>query len=330
MKKEPLVVGLIMNYNGASIPYKNKSILETCLRSLKNSTYRNLKLVVADDNSKDNSRKIVKEIGGIDFIVREKIGPGNYTKNANNGIRYAIKKYNPDYIALFNDDIINKDRDWFRKMVEVGESDEKIGIIGCKYLYGNGRLQHAGITSVGAITRLRGWDLADASKYTIIDEVAAVGGAACLVKREVIDKIGLLDENFYLGSDDTDYCLRAGRAGFRIMYNGKASLIHLAFQTTTSVAEKNKKEKDYLFPILQINYVYSAFKNLNAIQKVEVIFVALAAAFVGIGDGQVKLTSLKLRDDVLWRFKVSVKAIFIAYALYRGKIDGTEAYRQFR
>ena len=119
---------IISNYNGLSYKYKGKSIIFLVLNSLiKNTSYKNYKVIVADDYSTDNSIAYIKSKFPSVRIVKNSEN-GGFSKNNNNAIKYAIKKYDPDYFLLLNNDIIITQKDWLSEMVEAAESDRKIDI----------------------------------------------------------------------------------------------------------------------------------------------------------------------------------------------------------
>lgn len=323
-KKNPTVAIIIANYNGATVLYKGKSILWHCLNSVAKTNYKNYRVFFGDDSSTDNSIAYVKKEFPKTEIVINKPN-GGYTRCANNTMRYALKKCNPDYIVLLNNDIIISDRNWLNKLMEVAESKEEIGIVGCKFLYPDGRLQHAGVEDTYVMVRCRGWNTNDADKYNDIEEVPAVGMVVCIVKRAVVDKIGLLDENFYQGSDDLDFCVRAKKVGFTVMYNGKLSIIHLEGYTAKALSSTTKN-KDFWFPILQINFIYSSFKRLGIRGRLYAIGLALLSSFIGIANRKVAVSSIQFKSRPLWRFKETVKAVWTGYRLYKGAITRDDAY----
>ena len=322
-KRGPKVAIIVTNYNGASISYRSKPILWHTFASIKNTNYDNLVAIFTDDSSSDNSVAYVKSHFPFAKVTVNKPN-GGYTKNVNNGIRYAIKNYNPEYILTLNNDVIIKDRDWLRKMVSAAESNDYYGIIGPKLLYPDGRLQQAGMFMSGPLIRNTGWNTHNASKYNKTEETVSVGGVAQLIKRKVIEKIGLLDENFYQGDDDVDYCLSAAKAGFKIIYVGAAKVIHLEGFTSKKVS--SSKGENYWFPIFQINNMYTAFKQYNTIQLCEAIFITMLTAVVGVGSRKLSLTSIRFKDKIPWRLYVSAKAIITAHRLYKGTISREEAY----
>ena len=325
-KKEPSVVLIPTNYNGASITFKTKTVLWHCFDSLKRTHWHNMHIILGDDSSTDNSIVYMqRNFPKIPIIVNKP--NGGYTKNANNAARYALKKYNPDYIVLMNNDIIIKDPDWLAKMINVAESDDKIGIVGCKFLYPDGRLQHAGIKNIGPIIRSRGWNTNLCNKYNNIEEMPAVGGVVFVLKRDMINKIGLLDENYYMGSDDVDYCIAARKAGFKVIYDGEVSVIHLEGLTSKNVAKIETKDLEHWFPIFQLNNIYFAFKNFSTTQKLAAIGVAFLSCVLSIGNREMKISNIKFKDKELWRLLVTLRAIIIGYKLSKHIIGREEAYR---
>ncbi len=321
--KQPSVAIVVTNYNGFSIKYKSKSIIWHTLNSLEKTEYKNMHVIFADDSSTDESIKYVKNNFPWAKIVINKPN-GGYTKNANKGIRYAIKELNPDFVMTMNNDVIIKDKRWLEKLVSSAESYPNCGVVGPKLLYPNGRLQQAGIIGIGPMIRNRGWNEEDASLYAETEEVSAVGGVALLIKTPVFKKIGFLDENFFMGSDDVEFCVRASKSGFKILYVGTAEIIHLEGFTSKKVS--NTKGKDYWFPIFITNNIYFAFKHLPRTQILEAIFLAILSSFVGIGNRSVSFSNIKFKDRIPWRFSVSIRAIYNGYLLCKGKISRKEAY----
>jgi GT2 family glycosyltransferase len=323
-KKEPLVAVIITNYNGASVLYKSKSILWHCFSSVAKTNYKNYKVFFGDDSSTDNSVEYVKKsFPKTDIIINKP--NGGYTRCSNTTIKHSLKEYDPDYIVTLNNDIIISDRNWLRKLVDVAESKKEIGIVGCKFLYPDGRLQHAGVEDTYVMLRCRGWNTHDADKYNEIEEVPAVGMVVCIVKRAVIDKIGLLDENFYQGSDDLDFCVRARKKGFKVMYDGQLSIIHLEGYTAKALTSTSSN-KDFWYTILQINFVYSSFKRLGTKGRIHALAITLVSAFIGIGNRQMTISNIQFKTRPVWRLKETMKAIWIGYRLYKGAINRDQAY----
>jgi GT2 family glycosyltransferase len=245
--KVPRVCIIILNWNG-------KELLKTCLTSLfKLTDYPNYKVIVVDNGSTDGSIEYVKKnFPKADVLALDK----NYgfSKGNNEGIKYAIKKYNPEYIILLNNDIKICQKDWLLRIVKVAEDNEKIGIVGCRLVspgkknveYFHGFLKPTGMKPC---------------KDEIMQEVDWVLGALFLIKRRVVDKIGLLDEGFSpIFYEEIDYCARARAAGYKIIYNPLVTAIHLDGGTLRKVEARgylyfvNQKNK---FRFILLNYPIS-------------------------------------------------------------------------
>jgi len=216
--------------------YNQGKLLEVCLTSLKNKTnYKNYKVYLIDDSGTGKiGENIKKKFKWINIIANKKnIG---FSKSNNVGIKKAIKEYNPDYILLLNDDCEIIEKDWIKKIIEVGEEDKKIGILGCRIIYPDGSLQNIG-------GKMEKWKIGGVEKFNEdkIIEVDHVMGACLMIKKEVIDKIGLLDEIYspYL-LEDTDYCLRAKKKGWKIVSVPYVRLIHKKGKSIDSLEDKRR------------------------------------------------------------------------------------------
>ncbi|MCZ3364924.1 MULTISPECIES: glycosyltransferase family 2 protein [Methanobacterium] len=152
-----------------------------------------------------------------------------FAEGNNVGIRYALKNLNTDYILLLNNDTV-VDKDFLDKLVSTGEKKEDNGIIGPKIYY------YSEPTRIWCIGGKIDWKFArglhvgtnevDAGQYNRTEEFDYISGSAFLVKREVIDKIGLMDKKFFLYFEETDLALRASKNGYKSVYAPEAKIWH--------------------------------------------------------------------------------------------------------
>ena len=300
--KQPKVAIIICTYN-------QDILLKKCLSSLKNKTYyKNYKVFLVDDSGRrEIAEKIKKKFKWVDITInKENLG----FAGANNvGIKKSIKKYNPSYILLLNDDTEIVQKNWLKKMIEVGESDNKIGILGCKIIYPNKSLQNIG-------GYLKGWEITKVSNFKkgeIID-VDHVMGAFMLIKKEVIKKIGFLDEKFspYL-LEDTDYCLRAKEKGFKIKSVSYVGIVHKKGKTIDSLEDKKR-----LLIRFKNDIIFSKrhLKGWNKFFRI-FIYLPLVAIFEKQEDeDELKFKNLKLKKDFLKNLSLYFKSFFKKYAYY--------------
>jgi len=299
MKMLPKVAIIISTYN-------QEVLLETCLDSLKKkTTYKNYKVYVIDDSGKGSvGQRIKNKFGSVDITIN-KINLG-FSKANNVGIKKAMRKCNPDYILLLNDDTEVTQKNWLKKMVEVGESNKKSGILGCKIIYPDGSLQNIG-------GYVRKWEIVKELNQNIKDviEVDQVMGGFLLIKKEVIKKIGLLDEIYtpYL-LEDTDYCLRAKENNFKILSVGSVEIIHKKGKSIDSLKGKKKIfirfKNDIIFSFRHLKFVYALFR----------VFVYLP--LVGIlkkdkDESELKLKNFRLRRDFL--INIGIYFVSLIYVL---------------
>ena len=114
----PFVAIIIPNYNSASIKYNEESVLYSCIDSLIKTDYINYKIIIADNASTDNSAEVARKFGNVDFAVKKtKKEFGGIPRTNNFRIKYAMKKYNPDYILVYNTDMLINSIDWLKKLV---------------------------------------------------------------------------------------------------------------------------------------------------------------------------------------------------------------------
>jgi len=316
MNSEPLVVIIISNYNGASTLYKGKSILFRCLKSLELTSYKNYKVIITDAHSIDKSREVASKFKGVEFIdVSHKAA---FSENNNFAIRYAKKKYNPDYYLLLNNDIIITDRYWLKKLVNSAKR-YKAGMVGCQLLYPNGNIQHAGMLIGYYGGRNRGRGEKYIGQYNKIEEVPGVTFALALISKQVIEKVGLLDENFHMGFEDVDYCISARQNGFKIIYNGKIKAIHLeGFSSTNSISQAVRFESFYEG---QKNFIYLMYKHKEIFglkNKIAGLFIYFLGAIITIEgpDRKRSIVNIRLKSHFWRRLTLSFKAILDIRSLF--------------
>ncbi|WP_244594618.1 glycosyltransferase family 2 protein [Methylosinus sporium] len=193
--------------------------------------YPNMEIIVVDNGTKDKNvldlyerTRAAHSFFSVD-IVEEKF---NFARQVNRGLRAA----RGDCLLLLNNDIQVIDAGWLKEMVSC-LAYPSTGIVGARLLYPNGTVQHAGVVmGLGSVAGhwfcgMPGDFPGPMGRLGLRQSMAAVTGACMLVTRACRDAIGELDEeNFAIAYNDTDYCMRAGRAGFRVIWSPFATLYH--------------------------------------------------------------------------------------------------------
>jgi len=152
-----------------------------------------------------------------------------FAEGNNIGIRYAINNLNSDYILLLNNDTV-VDKNFLVEMLKVAENDDKIGVAGPKIYYYDepNKIWFAG----GKISWkfCRGLNIGnneiDTWQYEKVTEVEYVSGCAFLIKKEVVEKIGLFEKIFFLYFEEIDWTLRASKFDYKSVYVPKGRIWH--------------------------------------------------------------------------------------------------------
>lgn len=222
----PRVAAVIVNYNG-------KEVTLQAVESLRQMTYPNFDLVVLDNASTDGSSEALTQAYPDLKQLRVEVNKGSSSGYAA-GFRWAFDN-GYDYVLLLNNDI-EVQPDMLDRLVEVAESDPRIGVVGPKcYFHGDRqRLWSAGgiLRFRESITRERGYGEIDRGQYDRDAEVDYINGCAILIKRSAGEAAGVWDPIFFICVDDADFCTRVKQKGFRCVYVHRAVLYHMVSYTT--------------------------------------------------------------------------------------------------
>jgi GT2 family glycosyltransferase len=143
-----------------------------------------------------------------------------------------------DLLLLLNDDVQIIDDDFLETMIGLIQ-DVGVGVVGCRLLYADGTLQHAGhVYNGGAYHAFlgHGTDQPGPNGLLLVDrEVSGVTAACMLVRRAVFEEVGGFSRSFPVNFNDVDFCLKVRRQGHRILYTPHASLYHFESGTRRNV-----------------------------------------------------------------------------------------------
>ncbi len=212
----PLVSVVIVHWNS---PY-----LAACLRSVQPPRTGGMEVVVVDNASTDDSMQQAADLF-TDHVrtIRTSENYG-YTRGANLGLRQARGRF----VMLLNNDT-EAAPGFVEQLVAAAEGDPRIGICCPKILMASDRRL---IESIGhwvypdGLSRCRGRFEEDQGQYDVPEDVLVPSGCAILMRREMLDDVGLLDEDFFSYCDDTDLGLRAQLRGWRCVTVPTAVVYH--------------------------------------------------------------------------------------------------------
>jgi GT2 family glycosyltransferase len=216
----PRVLIIVLCYNGAAVTLE-------CLASLRRVDYGAFDVLVVDNASVDGTPAAVRERFPQTMVIETGMNLG-FAAGNNVGLRYALD-HGYDYALLLNNDT-EVAPDFLTELVRLAESDPAIGAVGPTIYYFE---QPDLIWSAGGVidwrhgdSAMRGIGQIDRGQYGAPGPVDFVSGCALLCKRQVLKQVGLLDERFFMYYEETEWCVRVARAGFRILQAPAARIWH--------------------------------------------------------------------------------------------------------
>jgi len=218
------------------VSWNTKDLLKKCLQSLiKYGEDFDLEIFVIDNASTDGTTWMMKnDFPEINFIPNK--DNAGFAKANNQGIKLSTG----DYVLLLNPDT-EIFSDTLPSSVKFMEENPSCGVMGCKMVYKNGKLQPSVrrfprfwpillmflklpkvFPHLGSVERYLATDF----DYEKTQEVDQVMGAYMFIRPKAFDRIGLLDEDFFIWFEEVDFCRRIWKAEYKVMYFAGAKIIH--------------------------------------------------------------------------------------------------------
>ncbi len=221
------ILTILLNYNG-------KRDTLACLDSLKKAGKRDRDVVVVDNGSSDGSVEAISSAFPLLALLETGQNIG-YSAGNNRGIEWGMQRDFKTFLLLNNDTVVAPDL--FEAFQQALHEHPATGIFGAKiYLQSDpSRLDHFGgnWNSQKGEMDFVGRGVVDGGKeFEAPFAIDYACGAALLVRREVFEKIGLLDPRYFLYWEDTDFCFSARRAGFGVQIAPKAKVWHKVSAST--------------------------------------------------------------------------------------------------
>ncbi len=215
------------------IPFRDKpELLKTCVYSiLDRSSYGNYEILCVDNGSVEQAttdllQRLLQRDARVRVVHYDK--PFNYSTINN----FAARQASGEYLLLLNNDTEVIGAEWIEAMLEHAQRPE-VGVVGAKLLYADDTIQHAGvIVALGGVAgHAHLFTQSDHPGYfaraQLIQNLSAVTFACAMVRREVFDRLGGLNEHdVKVAFNDVDFCLRTREAGYLIVYTPYAYLYH--------------------------------------------------------------------------------------------------------
>ena len=237
-------ISIIINH------HQTLEVLQLCLKSLLKNLPENIEseIIVTDSETQEETEEIMREFfPQIIFITSEKnIGFGK-------SVNRALEKAQGEYILIINADIVIDKKETIEKMIDYLKNNPEIGIIGPNLLNINNTRQvscfrfytPAVIACRRTFLGKTKWGKKVLSHFLMDDvfkknnlekdkpiSVDWLMGSALLVKKEAIEKVGYFDERFFMYLEDTDWCRRFWKAGYKVVYFPQVQMYHYHIQAS--------------------------------------------------------------------------------------------------
>ncbi|MBL1457684.1 MAG: glycosyltransferase family 2 protein [Methylophaga sp.] len=254
-------IGVVtVNYKSAELTKKNIHSLITL------DTAHELHIVVVDNDSLDNSVSVIsdyiKENNLFDKveIIASDIN-GGFAYGCNLGISYHLNKTQPDFYWLLNPDAAALEGS-VDELVSALQQNPKVGIAGSRLENTDGSPRNAAFDFHTWKTELsRGFGLAFLDRFFVGNtktpsDISStllysdwVSGASMMIKRQVVEEIGLMDEQYFLYFEEMDYCLKAYSYGWQCIHVPASRVLHVAGSSSgvNAVNQPEKRRPDYWF-----------------------------------------------------------------------------------
>lgn len=232
----------------------NGALLVRCVESVLDKTdYVNFELLIVDNQSVlPYTAQVLETLSSTERVtVIEYDQPFNFSAINN----WAINKVNGSVVCLLNDDTEVVDPGWLREMVSLVQFQE-VGAVGAKLLYDDGTVQHAGVLLGQGGVAGHYFKFLDANepgyfgRNQVTHCVSAVTGACLVVRKEVFDEVGGLDEaNLGVAFNDVDLCLRIQERGYWNVFTPYSVLIHHESKSRglrDAHSARHRKETEYM------------------------------------------------------------------------------------
>ncbi len=227
-----------------TVIYRNYDVLNDFLKTLQDQIKDSrCKIIIVDLTEKERRKKNIKPPPFVSIIYGKNEG---YAYGVNKGLKYALEKGFEKFIVVNSDIIFSPN---FCDAVQKAFQKYQGTILGGKIYYAPGFEYHEGRYSQNekgsvlwfaggsidwnnVITKHRGVDEVDNGKYDKAQEVEFITGCLMLFDKEVIKKVGMWDEGYFLYYEDADFCVRAKRKGIKLIYEPSIIIYHKNAQST--------------------------------------------------------------------------------------------------
>lgn len=304
------------------VNWNTKDLLNDCLISIYQETKDiHFEIIVVDNGSKDGSLEILKKFPDV-ILIKNRRNLG-YSKANNQGIAISTGRY----VCLLNSDTIILDNA-FKKLVYLLEKRPDIGATTCLLINPDGSPQfgsalgetdllymlsvETGLYKKFPKSRIWGKPFLSFLDHQTAHKLEVCPSAVIVIRKEVFDTVGLLDENIFFGTIDWDFSIRMRKKGWNLYFEPTAKVIHYGGKSKTAIKE-HLLTSDYRcqyyyfwkhYGIIKMNF----FRYLIILSSMIKLFLALLTHILKKDSFSLKTTKRKMNNHFI-RLKVSLSVL---------------------
>lgn len=227
---EPKVDIILVNYNG------DKDTID-CVKSLLQIDYSNFEIIIVD-NASATQQELEKMLPSEVVYIKSNENRG-FSGGNNLGIEYAIKN-NADYVLLLNNDTV-VDELFLKALVEAAQKHIDVGIITGKILYYDkpDYVWYAGGYMNLNRARIHHDHIQEKDDFPDNDRIVSFAtGCLMMMPQNIIREVGMLNDAFFMYSEDAEFCSRIQNVGYKILYTPKAKIYHKVSSSSGGAGSK--------------------------------------------------------------------------------------------
>ncbi len=273
------------------VSFNTRELLRKCLDNIFASKSKNdLRVVVLDNNSLDGSAEMVEKDFKKVELIKSKDNLGFAL-----GQNEILGKSQSDLAILINPDCEFKTED-IDKMADFMEENPDCGISSCKILYPDGSLQSNGgdlptglsllswLFNLEFLGNLPNFHRGEKDYYEKKHQVGWVAGTFMVVRKNVFEKVGLLNDDYFMYFEDVDFCYKANKSGFKIMINPDVEIVHIGGASSKDPHFNQwKGEMLGLIKFYKLNFSFLTRIILKVLVYLAVFLRIIAFAVLGKG-----------------------------------------------
>ncbi len=222
-----------MNVSISIVNFNTRELLKDCLLNIESQDFKgDIDVWVVDNNSKDDSVEMVKR----DF-PKVKLIENHENLGFSKGHNHVLKKINSDFAILVNPDT-KFEKNTISEMIDFMEKNPSCAVASCKILGFDGSFHSNGgdfpinlpliswLFNLESFGVKKNFHRIDENYYSKEREVDWVGGTFMVIRKAVLEKVGFLNEDYFMYFEDVDFCYRVKLSNFKIMINPKVTILH--------------------------------------------------------------------------------------------------------